>query len=79
MFSKGEAMKIGEKKLIKKGYYTHGKLTTKEMESHVYKILKIYPDDINEKKDLILCEDVKTGVRECFHRMELEACDDKLS
>ena len=41
-----------------------------------YTILDIYPDDVNEKKDLILCEEVTCKYKECFHRMDLEGANE---
>ena len=56
---------------LEKGYYTHGKITNKEHEKHKYRIIKIYPNEISYMKDLVLCEEVLYGYKECFHRMDL--------
>ncbi len=65
-------MNVGEslKHITRRGRGINFKLYEKN-----YTILDIYHDDINEKKDLILCEE-EHGYRECFHRMDLEGANE---
>lgn len=36
-----------------------------------YEVIKVYPNRINQLKDLVLCEN-EYGYKECFHRIDLQ-------
>lgn len=55
-------------------YHDGGYTSQRKKSNHVFRVIKIYQDGVNEKKDLFLCEEDELGYRECFHRMDLEGC-----
>lgn len=58
-------MNIGDTFEINLGYRS-------ELNQHRFKVVKIYPDSINTKKDLLICKEIDLGYKECFFRMDLE-------
>jgi hypothetical protein len=35
-------------------------------------VIEINKDECDEKKDVLVCEEVDFGYKECFHRMDVE-------
>ena len=56
------------RKNVKFGF---GDKVTTRSNDHFFKVLDIYPDEKETKKDIILCRDIEYGYRECFFRMDL--------
>lgn len=51
--------------------YGYGDKVTIRSNEHIFIVIKIYPDEKDDKKDIMLCKDVNYGYRECFFRMDL--------
>lgn len=66
-------MNIGDTFNISLGYHYGGMLSSKSTNKYRFKIIDIKHDDISWKKDLMICQEIDYGYKECFHRMDLEA------
>lgn len=65
-------MNIGDTFKISLGYHGGGMMTTKSQNEYRFKVVEIIKDNMNEKKDLMVCEEMDYGYKECFHRIDLE-------
>lgn len=65
-------MNIGDTFKINLGYHYGGMTTSKNTNEHRFKVVGIIKDNMNEKKDLMVCEEMDYGYKECFHRIDLE-------
>lgn len=65
-------MNIGDTFNISLGYHYGGMVTEKQRNVHKFKVIDIISDKHHSEKDILVCEEVDYGYKECFHRIELE-------
>ena len=64
-------MEIGDTFEKYLGYHYAGKIIEKDTNRHVFRVVDIV-QNVNRKKDLLICVEVDYGYKECFHRMDVE-------
>jgi hypothetical protein len=65
-------MNVGDEFEIYLGYHLTGAISSKQKNKHKFRVIEINNDKCDEKKDVLVCEEVDFGYKECFHRMDVE-------